>query len=173
MGKEAFQKEATRQKEKKQRQRAKQTAAKQEGTGLGLGSTLPDRVLSNFDLEEACKDLPFWKGIFSRNEPPKTPEKRECGILNLDSSNGKGTHWVAWHKNKSTKYYFDSYGVQPPKEIKEHLKSPIYYNSNSIQEPNTHICGHLCIYVVEQLTKNYDLLPIVFKLQDLKKEGVF
>ena len=53
----------------------------------------------------------------------------------------------------------------------KYLKSPIYYNSTQIQEPGTHICGHLCIYVLEHLNKGKDLLPIVFKLQELKEEG--
>ena len=141
--------------------------------GLGLEPFLPNRTLSNFDLEKAAKDIPFWRGIFSRDKLPDAPNERECGILNLDSSNGKGTHWVAWHKNKNTKYYFDSYGIQPPTEIINYLKSPIHYNSSLLQDPNTHICGHLCIYVLKQLSQNRDLLPTVCKLQDLKKEGVF
>ena len=94
LGKEAFQKEALRQKEKKQRQ------AEKKKQGAGLAFNLPDRVLSSFDLEEVAKDLPFWRGIYSRDTLPKTPRKRECGILNLDSNDGKGTHWVAWHKKQ-------------------------------------------------------------------------
>ena len=158
IGKEAVEKERTRQREKKQR-----AATKKKLAGSGIESTLPDRTLSNFDLEKAAKDIPFWRGIFSRDKLPDAPNERECGILNLDSSDGKGTHWVAWHKNKNTKYYFDSYGIQPPTEIVNYLKSPIHYNSSLLQDPNTHICGHLCIYVLKQLSQNHDLLPIVFK----------
>ena len=168
IGKEAVEKERTRQREKKQR-----AATKKKLAGTGMEPSLPDRKLSNFDLEKAAKDIPFWRGIFSRDKLPDAPNERECGILNLDSSDGKGTHWVAWHKNKNTKYYFDSYGIQPPTEIINYLKSPIHYNSSLLQEPNTHICGHLCIYVLKQLSQNRDLLPIVFKLQDLKEEGAF
>ena len=77
IGKEAFQKEALRQKEKKQRQAEKKKKEKTQqpstskGAGLGLGSTLPDRVLSNFDLEKVAKDLPFWRGIYSRDRLPR------------------------------------------------------------------------------------------------------
>ena len=41
----------------------------------------------------------------------------ECGILNLDSSSGDGTHWVMWLKKDKDKFYFDNYGVQPPIEL--------------------------------------------------------
>ena len=37
--------------------------------------------------------------------------------LNLDSSSGDGTHWVVWLKKGKDKFYFDSYGVQPPSEL--------------------------------------------------------
>ena len=169
IGKEAYLKEIVRQREKKQRAAAR--AKEQKGKGLGLASELPDKVLSNFDLEEVAKDFPFWRGIFSRDQLPKKPNIRECGILNLDSMDGRGTHWVAWYKNKNTKYYFDSYGIRPPKEMHKYLKSPIFYNTIKIQEPGTYICGHLCIYVLEELNEGKDLLPVVLKLKELKEEG--
>ena len=30
----------------------------------------------------------------------KKTKLNECGILNLDSSSGDGTHWVVWFKKK-------------------------------------------------------------------------
>ena len=44
----------------------------------------------------------------------KNQKLNECGILNLDSSSGDGTYWVMWLKKGKDKFYFDSYGVQPP-----------------------------------------------------------
>ena len=168
IGKEAYLKEIVRQREKKQRAAARKKEQKEGGS---LASELPDKVLSNFDLEKVAKDFPFWRGIFSRNQLPKKPNIRECGILNLDSVDGPGTHWVAWYKNKGTKYYFDSYGIQPPEEMHKYLKSPILYNSIQIQEPGTYICGHLCIHVLEELNQGKDLLPVVLKLKELKEQG--
>ena len=54
--------------------------------------------------------------------------------LNLNSSFGDGTHWVMWFKKGKDKFYFDSYGVQPPSELIEYLKSPIFYNSKRVQQ---------------------------------------
>ena len=82
---------------------------------------LANKLLSNIGLVDAVQHLkiPNFRGVCLRDTLPKRPNQKECGILNLDSSNGRGTHWVAWFKNKDDKYYFDSYGVQPPNEAKE------------------------------------------------------
>ena len=64
-----------------------------------------------------------------RNSLPNEPKSQECGILNLDDADGPGTHWVAYYKNKNYKEYFDSFGnLQPPVELINYLKPPIYYN---------------------------------------------
>ena len=51
----------------------------------------------------------------------------------FDSSSGDGTHWGFWFKKGKDKFYFDSYGVQPPSELIAYLKSPIFYNSEHVQ----------------------------------------
>ena len=80
---------------------------------------LPNKPLSNFELEDAAKRLkiPCFRGVFLPDTLPKKLNKKECGIVNFDKSGGPGTHWVAWYKNGKTKIYFDSYGVQPPIEV--------------------------------------------------------
>ena len=80
---------------------------------------LPREALTNFDLIDAAKDLKIkcFRGVYLMDTMPSKPNKNECGILNLDSSGGPGTHWIAWYKNGKNKIYFDSYGIQPPKEI--------------------------------------------------------
>ena len=83
----------------------------------------------------------------------------ECGILNLDSSSGDGTHWVMWFKRGKEKFYFDSYGVQPPSELIAYLKSPIFYNSERVQRNGEMFCGHLCLFTLKPL-----FWEIIFKL---------
>ena len=76
----------------------------------------------------------------------------ECGILNLHSSSGSGTHWVIWFKKGKDKFYFDSYGVQPPSELIAYLKSPIFCNRERIQQNGEMFCGHLCLFALKQLS---------------------
>ena len=115
---------------------------------------LPNKPLTNFELEEAAQELKIsnFRGVFLRNTLPKRPKKNECGILNLDDTSGNGTHWVAWYKNGKIKYYFDSFGVQPPMELITYLKSPIHYNTEEIQPRDQVFCGHLCLYVLKHLS---------------------
>ena len=115
---------------------------------------LPNKPLTNFELEEAAQELKIsnFRGVFLRNTLPKRPKKNECGILNLDDTSGNGTHWVAWYKNGKNKYYFDSFGVQPPMELISYLKSPIHYNTEEIQPRDQVFCGHLCLYVLKHLS---------------------
>ena len=75
----------------------------------------------------------IYRGIFGDTLPKKV-QLNECGILNLDSSSGDGTNWVMRFKKGKDKFYFDSYGVQPPSELIAYLKSPIFYNSERVQQ---------------------------------------
>lgn len=117
------------------------------------GVVLPNRPLSNIQLLEAAKKLkiPNFRGVFLRDVLPKTPKVNECGVLNLDDSRGAGSHWVGWMKRRTDKWYFDSYGLIPPTELLEYLKSPVYYNSERIQPDNEVFCGHLCLYVLRKM----------------------
>ena len=116
------------------------------------GVVLPNVPLSNFQILVAAKKLKIknMRGVFVRDELPKRSKKVECGILNLDNSQGNGTHWTAWIKNGNEKLYFDSCGLAPPVELVEYLKNPVYYNSERIQPDGEVFCGHLCLYVLKK-----------------------
>ena len=83
----------------------------------------------------------------------------ECFILNTDDSSSPETHWVAVNiarasgasGDRGTTYYFDSFGLEPTKEIKRYCKKPRFYNSFEIQKPNEVICGHLCLYFLYRM----------------------
>ena len=125
---------------------------------------LPNNPLSNFELEDAVKRLkiPSFRGAFLLDTLPKKPNKKT--IVNFDKSGGHGTHWVAWYKNGKTKIYFDSYGVQPPLEVMYYLKSPIHYNTDQLQPAGKVFCGHLCLYVLKELSMGHQFQSILNKL---------
>lgn len=78
--------------------------------------------------------------------PPK-PNVIECAVVNLDSIEGVGTHWVAYYKNLADVQYFDSFGnLKPPQELIRYLKNcSISYNHNHQQTYEERNCGHLCL----------------------------
>ena len=111
-----------------------------------------------------CMDL---KGYFFRDTLPKKAKLNECGILNLDSSSGDGTQWVMWFKKGKYKFYIDSNGVQPPSHLIAYLTSPIFYNSERVQLNGEIFCGHLCIFVLKQLSLGNSLLAEINDLMYL------
>ena len=130
------------------------------------GIVLPNRPLTNLELIDAAKKLriPVFRGVFVRDNLPSKPNKTECGILNLDQSLGDGTHWTMWYRKNDTNYYFDSYGIQPPLEMKRYLNGTILYSTERIQPKGEVFCGHLCLYVLKQLSLGRHLQEILNKL---------
>lgn len=111
---------------------------------------LPKRPLTNFDLEKICAKFPFFRGVFMRNNLPKKPREYECGIINLDDKEGKGSHWVAYVKCRKYCEYYDSFGnLAPPVELVKYLSpNRIFYNVNSEQKYNETNCGQLCVFFI-------------------------
>ena len=63
--------------------------------------------LSNFDLDTATRPIHNFRGMFIRDGLPPSVRGKECDIVNFDSNEGYGTHWVA--------YYKDGIGQQSPR----------------------------------------------------------
>ena len=126
---------------------------------------LPFEPLTNFDLIDAVKELKIkcFRDVYLLDTLPQRPNKKECGIVNLDKAGGAGTHWVAWYKNGNNKIYFDSYGIQPPKEIIKYLGKGINYNTDQLQPRETVFCGHLCLFVLKELQEGEDFQVIINK----------
>ena len=127
---------------------------------------LPNKPLSNFELEDAVKKLkiPYFRRVFLLDTLPKKPNKKECGIVNVNKSGGPGTHWVALYKNGKNKICFDSYGVQPPIEVIQYLGKPIRYNTDHVQPAGQVFCGHLCLYVLKELSTGHEFQKVLNNL---------
>ena len=70
-------------------------------------------------------------------------------VVNLDSSEKKGSHWVVLHYQRKHVECFDSVGKQPNKEIHNLLSSKRFtykYNKKRLQSPYTESCGLFCFY---------------------------
>ena len=62
-----------------------------------------------------------------------------CGIINLDSNNGPGTHWACYVDS----FYFDPFGLPPPETI-IFIKR---YNTSQYQKKTTSVlCGYFCLF---------------------------
>jgi hypothetical protein len=112
---------------------------------------------TNFDLEDIAKDLGIKIKVLMRNELKNLEDfKTKNLVINLDSSENKGSHWVCLYKNK---YYFDPYGVLPINTIDQ--IDGLVYNTLQIQPDDTKMCGKLCLYVLDNLEKGEKFEDVV------------
>ena len=130
-------------------------------TNTGNGLLEKIRPMSNFDLIDAVKSLSIknFRGVFMRDQLPLKPMKNETGIINLDNSNGEGTHWVAYAIDPRGIVYFDSYGLAPPKEFMKYISTksssvPIFYSTLPTQRLNDPpICGREVLNVLAEISR--------------------
>ena len=132
--------------------------------------------LTNFDIIQLVKHLniPNFRGPFMIDELPDKPNKKECAIVNFNTSSQPGLHWVAFYKDGDKRIYFDSFGCVAPIEIQKYLKTPeeflnnepvIQRNTDIVQKFNTEVCGQLCIYVLDSLSKGAKFQNIIDSLK--------
>ena len=117
------------------------------------GVSVPYKSLTNFELYDYAEKLNLrLRGVFMRDSLPAKAHENECGIVNFNKLSEGGSHWVCYFKEGDSKWYFDSFGQVVLQEIRDYLKSPIYRNTDIVQDPGTIICGHLCLYVLKSLS---------------------
>ena len=106
---------------------------------------------------------------------PKKCHRKECGVVNLESSEDLGSHWIGYYRSNSDRYYFDSYGESPPSEIIDYLKTEteiekglatIKQSAVTVQKDNTAECGSLCLYVLHGLSIGQKFEDILQSLLD-------
>ena len=127
------------------------------------GIDIPNgKGLTNFDLREYARELgvDYFLEVFKRDALPHTPYQQECGIVNLNTSHKPGSHWVCYFKDDAIRISFDSFGQITPMEIQKYIKTKkefemgkvvIQRNTNIVQHTNTHVCSHLCLFMLTLL----------------------
>jgi hypothetical protein len=120
--------------------------------------------LSNLDIEHRLRWYKDFGGCISKDQT-NLLKHGKIYVLNMDSTNGAGTHWVVLD-NRSIYYlyYFDSFGIAPPESIVRYAKSlgkSIIYNAEDVQAISSDRCGWYCVYVVEQLESGKSFNDII------------
>ena len=109
--------------------------------------SVPDTPLTNIELVRYARllKIPDIRGVFMRDTLPQYPLNVECGIVNFNTSNQPGSHWLCYYRNKNERIYFDSNGQITPVEIQRYLKTGskfdrgkevIQRNTNIVQAAN-------------------------------------
>lgn len=103
--------------------------------------------LNKYDNKKGYK----FAGVIMKDEVKKLKiNDKMFFIVNYDTAEQSGSHWVAIVKQGDKVYHFGSYGVPPLTQIKGRFSQYyIYYNDRPVQLPDTAICGHLCLAFIE------------------------
>ena len=129
--------------------------------------------LTNFEIQDYFKNKPKFKGVFSKDNLPKTI-KNDGYIINLQNNElGIGTHWIALYVKNNEVVCFDSYGVEHiAEEIKKFIGSKtvklVIYRTQHFQSI---ICGYFSILFLEHMFKGKTINDFtnLFSPWDFKK----
>ncbi len=105
------------------------------------------KLLNNVDISNKLKGIRHFRGVYTRDMLPKRIFKKECGVINTDTINGIGKHWICYYNDPKSKYieFLDSFGLSPAKEILTYLETSgkdILYNSSQLQSNDSIKCGN-------------------------------
>ncbi len=116
-------------------------------------------ITSSSDLIMMCRKLNISlvnNNIYMRDEL-SNPLAEGAYILNLDSSEGKGTHWTAFIKKGPNVYYFDPFGYLPPGEQMDVFtiaRLDLIYSVQKNQDIDADSCGYWCVYWLYYMLSN-------------------
>ena len=120
--------------------------------------------------------IKHFRGIKSRDNLPNQIKKDECGIINLDTFIGPGTHWVAYRSGNEYAEYFDSFGLKMPFEITDYLNTSekqIIYSGGEIQERDSVLFGYWCLYYLLERQKGTTILRVIHNAKfDMNDQSV-
>jgi hypothetical protein len=104
------------------------------------------RELSEEDISNLCKTYHIViNGCYCRDEVNKL--KSGWSIINLDLSNGQGTHFTCVFLGNSN-LYFDSFSLEAPQQLHNKL-GKYYYNNKKIQSIASDSCGWFSLLCVK------------------------
>jgi hypothetical protein len=115
-----------------------------------LITRLGRKELDTVEITTTCVKLfgNKFKGCFAQDE--KFSIKNGYYVINTDTKDGRGIHWVALYVTNKTVYFYDSF-CRDPKTLIPFLTKRIknrklwYDKKDKEQKLREIICGHLCI----------------------------
>ena len=128
------------------------------------------KPLSNVDISNKLKDIPHFKGVFTKDMLPKRMFKKECGVINTDTINGIGKHWICYYNDPESKYveFIDSFGLPPAKEMLTYLETSgkdIIYNSSQLQANDSTNCGYYCVHFIKERNNGKSMYDILYSFK--------
>ena len=98
-------------------------------------------------------------GCFSSDNYPKTLNEFEFFIVNKDSSEEKGSHWMLVISGEKEVEFFDSCGTDEEfvkKFLRFKQQTVCVFNKTPVQPINSNSCGQFCIFFAHKRLLNKD-----------------
>lgn len=135
---------------------------------------------TNFQLMKWAKEIGIPNfHIVMRDEMKKLPKHYEFiyVIGNLHLKKQRGVHWFCFCRTRENgSFFFDSYGLEPTKEVEKVLTKPFIYSTHKLQDDEK-FCGVLCLFVLYWLKEGKKFEDIILDLRSqlflLKNAGNF
>ena len=122
---------------------------------------------TNFQLIKWAKELqikPFYYCMRDEIIPTLKNKTKYYAIVNIHTSQQRGVHHSALYRNNEQMYFFDSYGLDPTKEIIDLKMSDLICSTFQIQQLGESNCGQLSLYVLYKLSKGEQFEDIILNL---------
>lgn len=101
-------------------------------------------------------------GVYAADRIPKILSLPAAIVANIDTSDKRGSHWIALYIDKNAfGSYFDSYGLPPISthhldRIKRNCKR-YQYNKKKLQSLDSRVCGEYCIMFLYHMCSGINL----------------
>ena len=106
-----------------------------------------------FEMMKSDKEInKIFIGVYSIDLIPQDLPVPSIIVVNLDSSEKKGSHWIVLHYQRKHVEYFDSLGKEPGKEIHNLLTSKGFTYKYNKRGYNHHIQSHVDYFASTTVT---------------------
>ena len=132
--------------------------------------------MNTIEITRSLSHVKEFIGAFPRDSIPVVGQRPAYFVVNTDSNNEPGEHWVAMALLPEGKgEYFDSFGFPPLHEdIQNYIKgtcpNSFKYSNKTIQSPQSNFCGIYCIAFIISKNRNIKFRDYIANFTcDLKK----
>lgn len=131
-------------------------------------------MLTTSEISAQLKGARFFIGVFPCDRLPIVTRFPATLIVNTDPADEPGEHWIAMHLRTGHQYdFFDPFGFPPlVRELQvfahRYGKGGQRYNSLTLQDVNTTLCGDYCICFVQCVANGIDMPHFVARFQGVE-----
>lgn len=135
--------------------------------------------MNTIDIKSLLSHIPNFLGVFPSDCLPTISDKSKTFglVVNTDSSDRSGTHWLAVVVQNGICHYFDSFGGLPKvKTIHQFCEqfTSCFFNREKHQNMHEVTCGAYCVFVInEMLCHGRSFHSVVSTFHRIKRDDMY